>query len=75
MCSIGERADGVFWTYGLLVEPSIVGACCEFGDWVRMESGGYRLMLLEGGLGLGWAEMLKRSASLCGGTGVTEAVR
>ena len=52
-----------------------MGACCDFGDWVRMERGGCRLTLLEGDLELGWTEMLKGSASLRGGTGVTEAVR
>lgn len=53
----------------------IVGACCDFGDWAILESGGCRLVRLGGELELGWAKMLKRSASLRGGTGVTEAVR
>ena len=66
--------DGMGWD-GLVVEREYRGVCCVFGGWVRMERGGCRLMLLGEELGLGWTEMLKRSASLCGGTGFTEAVR
>lgn len=58
-----------------MVEGEYSGFCCDFGDWVRMERGGCRLMLLVEELGLGLTEMLKRSASFHGGTGVIEAIR
>ena len=43
---------GCFGCMGCWWRGSIVEACCDLGDWVRMESCGCISMLLEGDLGL-----------------------